>query len=286
MMTSKIRKKIGVTLLLAKAHRGEAKTHSVEEAQRGVTAKYPKPFHHSDHRLRCSQLITGNPYISQLSSYPHHIQAYNQQVPNPELSPRRTWTGRLLPVHVPEVPDRRSRVPTCACRHALRVMKYGELGFTGASIANRWPGSTKKGTKARLAAKPAVVATAGVGVPGELPAAPAAPSVFTHSKATVRANGWASCSALGKELANITAGIDNIPGISRVMENLKNHARLMVGVKLRSQNDRSTSRVLKGVVTKPTIATEVSVDTRSGGRSGRGKRGGAGRGRANGRGRR
>ena len=29
-----------ITLLLAKAHRGE-KTHSVEEAQRGVTAKFP-----------------------------------------------------------------------------------------------------------------------------------------------------------------------------------------------------------------------------------------------------
>ena len=37
MKTSKIR--IYITLLLAKAHRGEKKTHSVEEAQQGVTAK-------------------------------------------------------------------------------------------------------------------------------------------------------------------------------------------------------------------------------------------------------
>ena len=65
-----------MTLLLAKAHRGE-ETHSVEEAQRGVTAKYPKSSHHPDIPLRCSQLITGNPYNTQPSSYPHHIQAYN-----------------------------------------------------------------------------------------------------------------------------------------------------------------------------------------------------------------
>ena len=67
-----------ITLLLAKAYRGEKKTHSVEEAQRGVTAKYPKYFHHPDMPLRCSQPITGNPYYTQPSSYPYHIQAYNQ----------------------------------------------------------------------------------------------------------------------------------------------------------------------------------------------------------------
>eukprot|EP00904_Undaria_pinnatifida_P004531 jgi/Undpi1/14079/HiC_scaffold_9.g03730.m1 len=172
------------------------------------------------------------------------------------------------------------------CRHALRAMKDGDLGFTGASIANRWRDSTEEWTMARLAAKPAVAATAGGGVPGELPAAPADPSVFTHSKATVRASGWASCCAFEKELASITAGIDNILGISRVLENLKNHARLMVEVELRSQHDTSTSRVFKGVVTSPTIATEAPEETRPDGRSGRGKSGGAGREGANGRGRR
>ena len=138
---------------------------------------------------------------------------------------------------------------------------------------------------ARLAAKPAGIATAGAGVPGELPAAPADPSVFTHSKATVRASGWASCSAFMKELANITAGIDNIPGFSRVLEHLKNHARLMVEVELRSQHDTSTTRVFKGVNTRPAMATEAPQKTRPGGRSGREKSGGADRGGANGRGR-
>eukprot|EP00904_Undaria_pinnatifida_P012885 jgi/Undpi1/8727/HiC_scaffold_25.g11191.m1 len=172
------------------------------------------------------------------------------------------------------------------CRHALRAMKDGDVGFTGASIANRWRDSTEEWTMVRLAAKPAVVATAGAGVPGELPASPADPSVFAHSKATVRASGWASCCAFGKELASITAGIDNIPGISRVLENLKNHARLMVEVELRSQHDTSTTRVFKGVVTTPAMATEAPEETRPGGRSGRGESGGAGRGGANGRGRR
>ena len=41
----------------------------------------PKMFHHPDIPLWCSQLITGNPYNTQPSSYPHHIQAYNQQPP-------------------------------------------------------------------------------------------------------------------------------------------------------------------------------------------------------------
>ena len=80
---------IYITLLLAKAHRGEEKTRSVEEthrgaqrgAQGGVAAKYPKSFQHPDIPLRCSQLITGSPYNTQPSSYPHHIQAYNQQSP-------------------------------------------------------------------------------------------------------------------------------------------------------------------------------------------------------------
>ena len=66
-----------ITLHLAKAHRGE-KTHSVEEAQRGVrtgaqrgvTAKCPKSFYHPDIPLRCSQLITGNPYNT---PHYHHI---------------------------------------------------------------------------------------------------------------------------------------------------------------------------------------------------------------------
>ena len=74
-MKTSIDVQIFITLLLAEAHRGEEKTHSVEEAPRGVTAKYPKSFHHPDISLRCSQLITGNPYNTQPSSYPHHIQA-------------------------------------------------------------------------------------------------------------------------------------------------------------------------------------------------------------------
>eukprot|EP00904_Undaria_pinnatifida_P013470 jgi/Undpi1/9253/HiC_scaffold_26.g11711.m1 len=116
------------------------------------------------------------------------------------------------------------------CQHARQAMKDDDVGFTGASIANRLRASTEEWTMARLAANPVVVATAGAGVPGELPAAPADPSVFTHSKATVRASGWASCCAFVKELESITAGIDTIPGISRTLENLTNHARLMVVV--------------------------------------------------------
>ena len=38
MKTNKIRRSIYITLLLAEAHRGEEKSHSVEESQRGVTA--------------------------------------------------------------------------------------------------------------------------------------------------------------------------------------------------------------------------------------------------------
>eukprot|EP00904_Undaria_pinnatifida_P002644 jgi/Undpi1/12380/HiC_scaffold_5.g02052.m1 len=120
------------------------------------------------------------------------------------------------------------------CRHALRAMKDGDGCFTGASIANRWRGSTEEWTMARLAAKPAVVATAGAGVPGELPAAPADPSVFTHSKATllrVREGGRKHHIRHRQH-----------PGISHVLENLKNHARLMVEVELRSQHDTSTTR--------------------------------------------
>ena len=45
----------------------------------------------------------------------------------------------------------------------------------------------------------------------------------------------------------------------------------MVEVELRSQQDTSTSRVFKGVVTRPTIATDAPEETRPGGRSGRGK---------------
>ena len=52
-MKTSIRVQIYITLLLAKAHRGE-KTRSVEEAQRGVAAKYPKSFHDPEIPLRCS----------------------------------------------------------------------------------------------------------------------------------------------------------------------------------------------------------------------------------------
>ena len=79
MKTSKIR--LYLTLLLAKAHRGEEKNPSVEEAQRGVRAKWPKYFHHPDIPLRCSQPITESPFYTQLQSYPCHIQAFNQQPP-------------------------------------------------------------------------------------------------------------------------------------------------------------------------------------------------------------
>ena len=75
MKTSIIRTK-KKKLLLAKAQHGEEETHSVKEAQRGakrgVAAKYPKLFHHPDMLLRCSQLITGNPYSTKPSLYPHH----------------------------------------------------------------------------------------------------------------------------------------------------------------------------------------------------------------------
>ena len=86
------------------------------------------------------------------------------------------------------------RIPTdgLGCRHALWAMKDADVGFTGAYFANHWRDSSEEWTMARLVAKPAVVATAGAGVPGELPAEPADPSVFTHSKATVRARGWVS----------------------------------------------------------------------------------------------
>ena len=78
-----------MTLLLTKDHRGAEKTHSVEKAQReaqrgaqrGGAAKLPKSFHPPDIPLQRSQLITGNPYNTQPSSYPYHIQAYNQQYP-------------------------------------------------------------------------------------------------------------------------------------------------------------------------------------------------------------
>ena len=44
-MKTSVEVQIYIKLLLAKAHRGEEKreekTHSVEEAQRGVSAKYP-----------------------------------------------------------------------------------------------------------------------------------------------------------------------------------------------------------------------------------------------------
>lgn len=175
------------------------------------------------------------------------------------------------------------------CRHALRAMLDADLGFTGACVAPRWRDGTMPWTMGPLAAKPAVVATRGTGVPGELPPPPADPSAFSHSKPTVRASGWASCCAFGKELATITAGIDNIPGISRCLENLKNQARQMVQVELRSQHDASTSQVFKGVVTTPTNAREPpeggGVGTTPGGGSGRGKGGGTGRGGTNGRGR-
>lgn len=167
------------------------------------------------------------------------------------------------------------------CRHALRALKDGDVGFTGASIANRWRDGTAEWTMARLAAKPAVVATAGAGLPGELPAAPADPSVFTCSKATVRSSAWASCCAFGKELASITSTIDNIPAITRVLENLKIQARQMVDVELRSQHDASRSRVFKGIVARPTNGTQPPEETRPGGRSVRARRGGrGGRGRA------
>ena len=51
-------------IFLAKAQRGGEKTHSVEEEQQGVTAKYPKSFHHPDIPLRCSKPIAGNPYYT------------------------------------------------------------------------------------------------------------------------------------------------------------------------------------------------------------------------------
>ncbi|CAB1101002.1 unnamed protein product [Ectocarpus sp. CCAP 1310/34] len=142
-------------------------------------------------------------------------------------------------------------------RHALRAIHDADLGFTGACIAPRWRDGIMPWTMAPLAAKPAVLATTATGVPGEMPAPPADPGVFSHSKTTVRASAWASCCAFGKELATITAGIDNIPGISRVLDNLKNQARQMVEVELRSQHNAATSRVFKEVVTTPITAPET-----------------------------
>ena len=51
------------TLLLVKAHHGEKRTYTVQQAQRGVTAKEPTSFHHLHIPLRFSQPITGNPSI-------------------------------------------------------------------------------------------------------------------------------------------------------------------------------------------------------------------------------
>eukprot|EP00904_Undaria_pinnatifida_P007813 jgi/Undpi1/4161/HiC_scaffold_16.g07528.m1 len=58
----------------------------------------------------------------------------------------------------------------------------------------------------------------------------------------------------------------------------------MVEVELRSQHDTSTTRVFKGVVTRPAMGTEAQEETRPGGRSRWGKNRGAGLEGANGRG--
>ncbi|CAB1120083.1 unnamed protein product [Ectocarpus sp. CCAP 1310/34] len=131
-------------------------------------------------------------------------------------------------------------------RHALRAILDADLGFTGACIAPRWRDGIMPWTMAPLAAKPAVLATTATGVPGEMPAPPA------------------------------DSGIDNIPGISRVLDNLKNQARQMVEVELRSQNNASTSRVFKGVITTPTTAPETP-ETPEGGGVGATQDGGSGK---------
>ena len=55
----------------------------VEGAQRGVAAKCPKSFHNPDLPLRCSQLITGNPYNTQRAILNrHHIRIIFQYTIN------------------------------------------------------------------------------------------------------------------------------------------------------------------------------------------------------------
>lgn len=165
------------------------------------------------------------------------------------------------------------------CRHALRAMREADLGFNGACIAPRWRDRGMPWTMGPLAAKPAAVAT--TGVPGALLPAPANLGVFSHSKSTVRANVWASCTAFAKELAPLTTGIDTIPGIQRVLENLKIHARQLIEVEVRAQHDASASRVFKGVAARPTTATGPP----QGGNGGTGLGGGRGSGNGGGRGR-
>ncbi|CAN0502612.1 unnamed protein product, partial [Ectocarpus sp. 12 AP-2014] len=178
------------------------------------------------------------------------------------------------------------------CRHALRAMRGTDLGFTGACIAPRWRDGIMPWTMGRLAAKPAVVATTDAGVPGEIPPPPADASAFSHfshSKSTVRASAWASCCAWGKELATITAPIDNVAGITRILDNLTIHARQLVDVELRSQHNASTTRVFKGVVTRSTPAADPpeggGVGMTPSGDSGKRKHGATARGGGRGRGR-
>ncbi|CAB1103875.1 unnamed protein product [Ectocarpus sp. CCAP 1310/34] len=132
---------------------------------------------------------------------------------------------------------------------------------------------------APLAAKRAVPATTARGLPGELPPAPADPGVFSHSTPTVRSAIWGTCVNMGKQLAPLMTEIDNIPACNRIVDNLLIHAKQLIEVELRSQHDTCTSRVFKGVGSRPTIATgpPEGGDGEAGARGGRGRGSGGGR---------
>ena len=125
------------------------------------------------------------------------------------------------------------------CRRGIRAMMGRDVGFDGACLAPRWRKSETPWTMEALAAKPATLVSGSTGHSAEQQATTTAPDVFTHSSANVRGAVYANSVAFGKEVSEICGPIHTIEGHTRVLENVKNYMRQVVGVEVRSQSNAS-----------------------------------------------
>ncbi|CAB1109942.1 unnamed protein product [Ectocarpus sp. CCAP 1310/34] len=174
----------------------------------------------------------------------------------------------------------RQLVHGLVCRHAIIAMHKKPGGFNGASVHPRWRESKTPWTLAPLADMRARLTADVAGKSGTLLPADADGEVYPHSGPSVASHVYAVSITFGKELAQITKGLD-VDASQRVVENLTNAAKQFVEVERRAMDNASTSRVFTGVVSRaPTGDADDNVGV--GGGAGRGGRGGRGRGQGGG----
>eukprot|EP00903_Cladosiphon_okamuranus_P009650 g9183.t1 len=132
------------------------------------------------------------------------------------------------------------------CRHAFRAVVGMNFGFNSEGcMAPRWRDGEIPWTLAPLSAKRAVTSKTSAGLNVALPRARTDPGVFSHSKPTARASNWSSCLAFRKEVASLMTAIDSVAPCQRVLGNLLNRAKQLIGVEVASQHETSTGRISK-----------------------------------------